>query len=394
MKLLFNLKNVVFILLGISIPTSVALTNILIVLFVFLWLIEGEWSRKLSKIKSIKWVWSLISLAILYMLGLIYGDNHNDSIYVLQRVLLLFFFIPLITTDFKQSTYRYAIITFLITNMISALLAIGINQQIIEPIFQNNSQLSAFILYNYHNILLSFSSLLSFFLFTKSKSRYSYLYLIFIVIYSISIFSEAGRAGQLTFNVFFILYALYFLNKRIKYSLSIIGFLVFVNFYSYNNSGIYKYRLDRLTHTVQHDGIDKNTNQVKAKNIRYVFHEESYGLIKKKLFFGYGTGSFASVFRNTTKSSYMYYDHKTPHNNFLYILFELGLIGLLTFLSFFYFQIKYLFRMFKYERLYLPLFLLFLMLFDSYLFIFTITVFYQFMFTIFRGINLDNRIKY
>ena len=392
MKLLFNLKNVVFILLGVSIPISVALTNILIVLFVFLWLIEGGWSRKLSKIKSIKWVWSLISLAILYMLGLIYGDNHNDSIYVLQRVLLLFFFIPLITTDFKQSTYRYAIITFLITNMISALIAIGINYEIIQPIHQH-LKISAFLQYNYHNILLSFSSLLSFFLFTKSKSRYSYLYLIFIVIYSISIFSEAGRAGQLTFNVFFVSYALYFLNKRIKYSLSIIGCLVFVNFYSYNNSGIYKYRLDRLTHTVQHDGIDKNTNQVKAKNIRYVFHEESYGLIKKKLFFGYGTGSFASVFRNTTKSSYMYYDHKTPHNNFLYILFELGVIGLLTFLSFFYFQIKDLFsvRIFRYERLILPLFLIFLMLFDSYLFIFTITLFYQFMFTIFRGIKMDSK---
>ena len=144
MKLLFNLKNIVFILLGVSIPISVALTNILIILFVFLWLIEGGWSRKLSKIKSIKWIWSLISLAILYMLGLIYGDNHNDSIYVLQRVLLLFFFIPLITTDFKQSTYRYAIITFLIANLTSALIAIGVNQQIIEPIFQNNSSLSAF----------------------------------------------------------------------------------------------------------------------------------------------------------------------------------------------------------------------------------------------------------
>ena len=392
MKLLFNLKNIVFILLGLSIPTSVALTNILIVLFVFLWLIEGDFSRKLSKIKSVKWIWSLISLAILYMLGLTYGDTHDDSIYVMQRVLLLLFFIPLITTEFKQSTYRYAIIAFLIANLTSALVAIGINHEIINPITNGKGNISAFILYNYHNILLAFSSVLSFLLFTKSRSRYSYLYLILITIYSISIFSEAGRAGQLTFNMFFILYALYFLNKKIIYSFSIICFLALVNVYSYNNSGIYKYRVDNLMHTVQHDGMNKDS-KVKQKNIRYVFHKESFELIKKRPIFGHGTGSFSSVFRNNTISTYMYYDHKTPHNNFLYVLFELGLIGLLTFLSFFYFQIKDLFsvRIFRYERLILPLFLIFLMLFDSYLFIFTITLFYQFMFTIFRGIKMDSK---
>jgi O-antigen ligase len=392
MKLLFNLKNIVFVLLGLSIPTSVALTNILIVLFVFLWLIEGDFSRKLSKIKSVKWIWSLISLAILYILGLTYGDAHDDSIYVIQRVLLLLFFIPLITTEFKQSTYRYAVITFLMANLTSALVAIGINYEIINPIANGKTQISAFILYNYHNILLSFSSLLSFLLFTKSTSRYSYLYLMLIIVYSTSIFSEAGRAGQLTFNVFFILYTLYFLNKKILYSFSIICFLVLVNVYSYNNSAIYKYRVDNLTHTVQNDGMNKNP-KVKQKNIRYMFHKESFKLIKNRPFLGYGTGSFASIFRNNTISSYMYYDHKTPHNNFLYVLFELGLIGLLTFLSMFYFQIKDLFsvRIFRYERLMLPLFLIFLMLFDSYLFIFTITLFYQFMFTIFRGIELDSK---
>jgi hypothetical protein len=216
--------------------------------------------------------------------------------------------------------------------------------------------------------------------------------LILITIYSISIFSEAGRAGQLTFNMFFILYALYFLNKKIIYSFSIICFLALVNVYSYNNSGIYKYRVDNLMHTVQHDGMNKDS-KVKQKNIRYVFHKESFELIKKRPIFGHGTGSFSSVFRNNTISTYMYYDHKTPHNNFLYVLFELGLIGLLIFLSFFYFQIKDLFsvRIFRYERLILPLFLIFLMLFDSYLFIFTITLFYQFMFTIFRGIKMDSK---
>ena len=73
--------------------------------------------------------------------------------------------------------------------------------------------------------------------------------------------------------------------------------------------------------------------------------------------------------------------HKTPHNNFLYIFFEIGFLGLLVFLSLFYFQIKDLIsnKSTTLDILILPFFYLFLMLFDSYLFIFTITILYIFL---------------
>ena len=387
MNRISNLKNFFFILLGFSIPISVAFTNILIVVYSLTWIFEGDFPKKIKEIKSVKWISSLLLLISFYFLGMLYGDMHNDYSYVIKRVLLLLFFIPIVISELKPKTYILALHAFLISNLTSAIVAVGINYDFINPIF-DNSAITAFLKYNYHNILLSFSALLSFLMFLKSKSKYSFLYIVLILIYSFSIFNEAGRAGQLTFNVFFICYAIFLLRSQFKFSILIILFLIIINFFSYKNSSIFKHRVDHLTHIVQNDGQKKNKNSVE-KDIRYLFTKTGLELIRKKPIFGYGTGSFSSVFKLETETSYDLNKHKTPHNNYLYILFELGFIGLIFFLSIFYFQIKELLNkdLINTEKILLPLFMLFLMLFDSYMFIFSITLFYIFMYKIFTQLD-------
>ena len=387
MNRISNLKNFFFILLGFSIPISVAFTNILIVAYSLTWIFEGDFPKKIKEIKSVKWISSLLLLISFYFLGMLYGDMHNDYIYVIKRVLLLLFFIPIVISELKPKTYILALHSFLISNLTSAIVAVGINYDFINPIF-DNSAITAFLKYNYHNILLSFSALLSFLMFLKSKSKYSFLYIVLIMIYSFSIFNEAGRAGQLTFNVFFVCYAIFLLRSQFKFSILIILFLIIINFFSYKNSSIFKHRVDHLTHIVQNDGQKKNKNSVE-KDIRYLFTKTGLELIRKKPIFGYGTGSFSSVFKLETETSYDLNKHKTPHNNYLYILFELGFIGLIFFLSIFYFQIKELLNkdLINTEKILLPLFMLFLMLFDSYMFIFSITLFYIFMYKIFTQLD-------
>ena len=387
MNRISNLKNFFFILLGFSIPISVAFTNILIVAYSLTWIFEGDFPKKIKEIKSVKWISSLLLLISFYFLGMLYGDMHNDYSYVIKRVLLLLFFIPIVISELKPKTYILALHAFLISNLTSAIVAVGINYDFINPIF-DNSAITAFLKYNYHNILLSFSALLSFLMFLKSKSKYSFLYIVLILIYSFSIFNEAGRAGQLTFNVFFVCYAIFLLRSQFKFSILIILFLIIINFFSYKNSSIFKHRVDHLTHIVQNDGQKKNKNSVE-KDIRYLFTKTGLELIRKKPIFGYGTGSFSSVFKLETETSYDLNKHKTPHNNYLYILFELGFIGLIFFLSIFYFQIKELLNndLINTEKILLPVFMLFLMLFDSYMFIFSITLFYIFMYKIFTQLD-------
>ncbi|MGY8989495.1 MAG: hypothetical protein ACKVJA_04490, partial [Flavobacteriales bacterium] len=72
--------------------------------------------------------------------------------------------------------------------------------------------------------------------------------------------------------------------------------------------------------------------------------------------------------------------HKTPHNNYLYVWFELGILGLIIFLSIFYFQIKELIK--KAEDIFIilfPIMFLIIMFTDSYLFSQNTLVLYLFL---------------
>ncbi len=393
MKIISNLKDYIFILFAFAIPFSVAITNILIVVFTLLWIFEGKFQNKLKIIKSNYWIFSIFILAILYLIGLTYGEFHSDAPYVFKRVLLLLFFIPIYTSKLSMYVYKKSIIFFVAANLISALYAILINMDFVNPLYSTTSH-AAFLRYNYHNILLSFSALLSYILFIKSKSKYSYLFLFFILIFSVSIFTERGRAGQLAFNIFFFLIAVFSIRKKISHFISIILFLLLLNFFSYSNSKIFKNRVDNLTHVVKNNGVIKGKSEKKIA-LRYAFYDVVLPLIPTKPFFGHGTGSFSETFLKAVESKDMikyidhekYWVHKTPHNHYVYILFELGFFGLLVFLSVFYFQIKKIIDNKKLELIILPLFIMFLMLFDSYMFIFTITVFYIYMYKIFDNLS-------
>ena len=83
------------------------------------------------------------------------------------------------------------------------------------------------------------------------------------------------------------------------------------------------------------------------KSDRNILLKETIILIKKNPIFGYGTGSFTDEFGLVNKETQKVVSnqHKTPHNNYLYVWFELGILGLIVFLAIFldfYFSQKFL----------------------------------------------------
>tara|TARA_B100000965_G_C19078808_1_gene535324 strand:- start:84 stop:536 length:453 start_codon:yes stop_codon:yes gene_type:complete len=144
---------------------------------------------------------------------------------------------------------------------------------------------------------------------------------------------------------------------------------------------VYKNRFDAVSNIIKNNG-DRGIG--KTDDIRYVFVKESLDRILKKPILGYGTGSFGTIFIDEVKSGHDFSKHKTPHNQYLYVWFELGIFGLLLLLAIFFNQIRELFKMKDgLHRILLPLSFMFLMLVDSYLFIFTLTIAYIYLFTIY-----------
>jgi len=379
-------QQILFILLGIFIPTSIVISNCLIGGLVLCWILEGDFLKKISRIKESKWMLSIFGLIGLYALGLCWGGNHLNAEWQFQRLALLLVFPIFITTEFKQKTIKRAVITFLGTAFISALVALAININIISPLgeyfsFIGISHNSAFIKYNYHNVILALASSLCLYILIERKSKYRYLLLAFLLIYALSIFTERGRAGQVIFNLSAVFYILYYNSKHFLRLCILLVLLFSFQFIMYKSTKVYKNRFDALSNVIQNNG---DRGEGKTDDIRYVFVKESLDRIIKKPILGYGTGSFGTIFKNEVNSGHVYDIHTTPHNQYLYVWFELGIFGLLLLLFIFYNQIRELFsKKDGIHRILLPLSFLFLMLIDSYFFIFILTSCYIFLFTMY-----------
>jgi len=386
-ELIVRAQQFLFVLLGVFIPTSIAITNLIVGLLTICWLLEGDFKTKFDSVKSSKWMLSIFALIVFYALGMLWGDQHFNAEWQFQRLALLLVFPIFMTMNLKQETIGRAVFAFLGTAFISALVALAINNNIISPLGEYFSFIdpsfrnSAFITYNYHNVILALATTLSFYVLIEKKSMYTYLLLLFIVVYAISIFTERGRAGQVIFNLSAVFYIIYYNRRNLLRLFAFLILLFSFQYIVYESTTVYKSRFDAVSNVIQNNG---DRGEGKTDDIRYVFIKESLNRILEKPIFGYGTGSFGTIFYEQVNSGHMFDTHTTPHNQYLYVWFELGILGLVLLLLIFYHQIKELFR--KKDgshRALLPLSFMFLMLVDSYLFIFILTICYMFLYTIY-----------
>ena len=98
----------------------------------------------------------------------------------------------------------------------------------------------------------------------------------------------------------------------------------------------------------------------------------SWDVIKKNPIIGVGTGDFPSEYKKINQINSPFLNSVTnPHNMYILVLTQLGLIGLVSMLSIFYYQIKLSFsassRFYRDVGLALPLLFLVLMFSDSYI---------------------------
>ena len=392
-NLAIKLQQHLFIFLGFFIPISIAITNFIISLLVLCWIFEGNLKIKVNIIKSSKWLIALFALIVLYVLGMFWGDNHIDSSWQFQRLALLIMFPILATITIHQKTIKQGAIAFLLSTFLSAILAILINNDVIKPLgsyisfIENSWKISAFIKYNYHNVLLALSSTVCIYLLIEKKTKNNALLIIGILIYAISIFTERGRAGQVIFNFSAIFYIIYYGRKHIFRGFCFLFLLFCFQALIYNTTNVYKQRLDNLSRVIKNNGDIQKSN---TKDIRYVFFIESFKRIVNHPVLGHGTGSFATIFNNEVVSGHDFSDHKTPHNQYIYVWFEIGIFGLVFLLLLFFFQIIELFKKRDgIHRCILPLTFGFLMFVDSYLFIFILTIAYIYLYTIYSRYELE-----
>jgi len=371
-NLIINIRNLIFVLFAISFPLSVALSNIFIVILSVLVLSEGNFRNKIKKIKESKWMNYLIFLIISYFIFTIPFGLKTDTFWTLKRVSLLLVLPLLYSTEFSNKTIKISIFGFLLSMFISSIIAIAYNYEILQN--PKNFTWSAFLQYTEHNVFLAFALIISIYTIirTKINRNFNMMICLFISVFMFSIFTEGGKSGQIVFVFSSILLAFLYFRKKLKILFVSISSILLFSFIIYNTSDIVKHRFD-----FEIKNIKKGTD-----SSRKILLSETIKLIKANPIFGYGTGSFTDEFAivNENTKRVINQNHKTPHNNYLYVYFELGLIGFALLLLVFYHQTKELYIKTDGNFLIIfPFMFLVIMFTDSYLYQHNTLMLYLFM---------------
>jgi len=284
--------------------------------------------------------------------------------------LLLF---PILYTIVKKENIPKYIASFLLAISFTEILSYLVWFELIEP-FKNASVYNPtpFMSHITYNVILAFAIYLVLHRLIIQKDMgtvQTILYSFFAFSMTFNMFITGGRAGQVAF--FIILGTLifqFFRFNKIK-ALLFTLFLVPSVFYSaYQISPIFS---DRVDSGIK-DTINYSNNKWSSVGYRMTFAIYSWEIIKNNPIIGVGTGDFPAEYKkiNMARTPHMN-NANNPHNMYILITAQLGIVGLISFLSVFYYQFKAAFHskniLLRDVGFALPIMFLVIMLSDSYL---------------------------
>jgi len=329
---LFSNRNryVLALLVGFFIPISTALTNILCVLVLLFLLFEGNHKQKLKVLLSNPIALAALMLFLLILLGLFYSSaSFSDASRTLSKY-REFFYIPLFLLLFQDSTSRlWGLYGFLsamaLTLFISYFTAIT-GWEIIEGSILNGAVFKNYITQNLLMALVVY--FLTVQLWTEKSWKWIRGLIILLTIYNI-LFMNQGRTGYIILFCLIILlcYQLYHLRGVLIASL----LLVISSVLLYSSSSVLQQRIDVISsdlHRYQQGEMIDHTNSIGS---RIEFFTNSMVLISNNPIFGSGTGSFSHEYKQLAEKKGIR-PSGNPHNEYLMITVQFGLVGLSLFI--------------------------------------------------------------
>jgi len=376
MPSIFNLdKSYHYLLIALAflMPLSVSAANTAVVLICFLWLFSGNYKSKFNHITSSKIMLASLFFYFLHIVGMLWTEDVEWGLHILHKMWYFLLFYPILFNIVKSENLKYCISAFLLAISITEIFSYLIWFEIIPP-FKNASveNPTPFMSHISYNPILAFAIylVLNQIFFNKNLSNLKFnLYSFFAISMVINMFITGGRAGQVMFFAMLaILIFQFFDGKKVKSLLVIIVILPSIFFTSYQLSDLFKNRVNNAISEVVNFSQQKESSV--GQRISYAIN--SFEVIKENPIIGVGTGDFPiEYYRINLINSPLFSATTNPHNMYILILMQLGLLGLISMLAIFYFQIKSSFyssnKFIRDVGITLPLLFLVIMLSDSYL---------------------------
>lgn len=310
-----------------SLYLSTFLAIVLSVVLGIAWLISGRYRSLPGLIRQHAVIqWSLLLYAV-FIIGITYSSATNDDAIPMIKKFRELFFIPVLIPFFYDRKSRalawFAVVAAsLVSLLISYLMAFHVlpTGNVPDPALKSRITHSIVIAFFAYYCLHKF--------FERNRYAWAYAAMAIIAVHNLFFIVE-GRTGQLIVLMLASLFAWQRLAFRGRV-LTILTLVAFMGFFL-----VYSDKAERINEGIANTQAllqEQKETKVSSMGQRFTFWKYSFILIDEKPVLGHGTGSFASEYARIAKGERYLARH--PHNEYLFIAVQLGLLGLIPYLAF------------------------------------------------------------
>jgi len=343
-----QISNNLLILLGFFLTVSVFISDILIFGIILIWLLNRNWSKKIQLIKSNNFAVSVILFFCFYLIGLIWGEFNADSWKWISKQALLLSIPIIISLPFKKETINKSLLAFLFGMCLNSVVSIGSYLELWNMNYHHYTEENVaigFLDHFDHSVFLAFSSLIMICKFIESNNiKYRVFYLLVISLFLISLFLSHGRIGQYVFLISLFLVLMVTLFRSPKYLVAILSLIIISLTQIDLSESTFSKRLNRgIQESIAFVNLIKysstNTSDITVTDTaigdRLTYIVNYTQILKNNLWLGCGTGKSIIEYQLLKNKFFPNVPARPPHNNYLFILCEIGVIGLLFWLNMF-----------------------------------------------------------
>lgn len=321
--------NYFLVLTGFFVPLSITGTDIGMSLTAALGVVSGRFLQNFAALKRNPLVWCAVWLVVLVLLATLWSvAPWPDRLSALHKYSKLLY-IPLLLVVCTDPKWRdRTILAFLLGVLIVVILSY---LKAFFGLHIGSNPNPAFIFYTHieTSFLVAFAAYLAA-IYAWKNPRWRMGYLALVVLFSYQeFFINDGRTGWVAYLVLLIVFAIQFTGWKGLLIGCVIALMMVVSFY--HLSPTFKNMIGQSILEVE----QYKTGYVETSlGYRLSFDSLGWRLVTERPVLGYGTGSFATAYQ-LAGGVPGWQILRTPHNEYLMVLVEFGLVGLISLLLLF-----------------------------------------------------------
>lgn len=324
-------------------PLVKGVVSLFTILLSVIWVVEGDYKRKFYALISNKLFLSFLAFLAFSLLSILWTSNLKTGVNVLEKN-LFWMIIFVLGTSLKKEHTQPIVTAFLFGMFVSVIIAYGVFFEFWtfkEATPRNPTPIMNHIDYG---VYLAFAALVllnrivSNYYSNKEKISFTILFLIVAG----NLFLITGRTGQVALAVGIVVMSIIHFRLSFK-SIALSMFLICVIFIlAYNLSNSFKERANAAYNNIQ---SISNLDFDSSLGLRAAYWITTFNIVKENPIIGVGLGDYIDDTKKEIESNaYQYFNDNVkkflsehnPHNQYLLVALQMGIIGLLLLFYLFY----------------------------------------------------------